>query len=164
MFPFSLVPRKCSPLGIFFIHPIQYLLPLWCSKSGHGTSITCSWLVGIGGEGRPTHPLILNLPHTFITRGGICQQKRQKGPRLEATNNKKTSYPEEEAEHQQEPLPHFQSAGAVSASPMAKIRTMTTVTDRYKGWHCVTIRGLKWGMEMVYLSHLVADSSSFCRV
>ena len=40
-------------------------------------------------------------------------------------------------------LPHFQSARAVSASPMAKIRTISTITDRYKGWECIKIRGLK---------------------
>ena len=156
LFPFSFVPGKCAPLGILSLSsPSNTFYHYMCKGWG--------WYLDNNQLAVPSLDT-KSSPYAYHKGWNLSLPKDQKGPRPEATNNNKTSYPEEEAEHQQEPLPHFQSAGAVSASPMAKIRTMTTVTDRYKGWHCVTIRGLKWGTEMVYLSHLVADSSSFCRV
>ena len=39
--------------------------------------------------------------------------------------------------------PHFQFLRAVAANPMANIRIVTAITDRYKGWQCIAIRGLK---------------------
>lgn len=70
-------------------------------------------------------------------------QEGQKRLRPEATNNNKISYTEEEAECKQGPFATFPIGRSSFHQPIAKIRTMTTITDRYKGWQYITVKGLK---------------------
>ena len=88
-------------------------------------------------------PDIKSSPYTYHKGWNLSLQKGKRGLYQKQPITTKHPTQKRKQSMRRNLLPHFQSAGAVSASPVAKIRTMITITDRYKWWQCITVRGLK---------------------